>query len=69
MLDTKFFTLRTGARTFEAYAYLKKLGAEPTEAKKLFASNFEIYKQRQKLVSKAISTGAAPIAFAKQSTG
>lgn len=34
MLDTKNFTLKTGIRTFEAAAYLKKKGAENAEVKR-----------------------------------
>ena len=34
-LDTKSFNVRTGARTFEAAAYLQQLGADTVEAKKL----------------------------------
>ncbi|HAN44032.1 MAG TPA: hypothetical protein DCP97_01435 [Ruminococcaceae bacterium] len=53
MLDTKNFVLRTGVRTFEAAAYLKKLGADTVEVKKLFALSMESYKKRTMLVSNA----------------
>ncbi len=40
MLDTKSFTLRTGSRTFEASAYLRRAGADTAEVRKLFQSDF-----------------------------
>lgn len=38
-LDTKSFTFKTGIRTFEAASYLKKIGADTVEVKKLFNSD------------------------------
>ena len=40
-LDTKNFTFKTGVRTFEAASYLKKLGADTVEVKKLFSSDIK----------------------------
>ena len=40
-LDTKSFQVRTGERTFEAAAYLRQLGAEPVEVKKLLQNDFQ----------------------------
>ena len=40
-LDTKSFHMRTGERTFEAAAYLRQLGAEPVEVKKLLQNDFQ----------------------------
>ena len=45
-LDTKMFTERTGARTFEAAAYLKKQGADTTEVKNYFKNDIESYKKQ-----------------------
>ncbi len=39
VLDTKNFTMRTGSRTFEAAAVLRKAGSDTTEVKKLFQSD------------------------------
>ena len=39
MLDTKNFTLRTGGRTFEAAALLRRAGADTAELKKLFQTD------------------------------
>ena len=41
VLDTKSFNVRTGERTFEAAAYLRQLGAEPVEVKKLLQNDFQ----------------------------
>ncbi len=41
MLDTKSFHVRTGERTFEAAAYLRELGADPVEVKKLLQNDFQ----------------------------
>ena len=40
-LDTKFFNVRTGERTFEAAAPLRRMGADPTEVKKLLQNDFQ----------------------------
>ncbi len=41
VLDTKNFTMRTGGRTFEAAAFLRRAGADTAEVKKLFQNNLE----------------------------
>ncbi len=53
MLDTKSFVLKTGVRTFEAAAFLRRCGADTVEVKKLFANSFESYKQKAQMVSDA----------------
>lgn len=53
MLDTKNFVIKTGVRTFEAAAYLRKLGADTVEVRKLFSFSLESYQQRTRLVSGA----------------
>lgn len=53
MLDTRNFSLHTGVRTFEAAAYLRRLGAQTQEVKKLFASSIESYSMRSQLVTQA----------------
>lgn len=40
-LDTKFFNVRSGERTFEAAAVLRRLGADTTEVKKLLQNDFQ----------------------------
>ena len=39
MLDTKNFTMRTGARTFEAAAFLRQAGGDTGEVKKIFQND------------------------------
>ena len=41
MLDTKKFTMRTGSRTFEAAAFLRRVGADPVEVIRLFQNDLE----------------------------
>lgn len=53
MLDTKNFTVKTGVRTFEAAALLRKLGADTISVKSLFANSFDAYKKKVAIVSSA----------------
>ena len=39
VLDTKNFTMRTGGRTFEAAAFLRRSGADTSDVKQLFQNN------------------------------
>lgn len=43
MLDTKNFIIKTGVRTFEAAAYLRKIGADTVEVRRMFALSMESY--------------------------
>ncbi len=60
-LDTKGFSMRTGVRTFEAAAYLRRAGAEASDVKHLFQSSFTQYMERQKLISSARDCGQGVI--------
>ncbi len=60
-LDTKGFSTRTGVRTFEAAAYLRRAGAEASDVKRLFQSSFDQYMERQKLISSARNCGQGVI--------
>ena len=53
MLDTKDFVMKTGVRTFEAAAYLKKLGADTVAVKLLFAISIETGIKRSQLIETA----------------
>ncbi len=53
MLDTKNFTFKTGVRTFEAAAYLRRCGVDIIKVKKWFQSDFETYTIVSEIVSKA----------------
>ena len=52
-LDTRNFALHTGVRTFEAAAYLRRMGAQTQAVKKLFNSSLESYAYRAQLVTDA----------------
>lgn len=53
MMDTKNFTFKTGVRTFEAAAYLRKCGVDIIKVKKWFQSNLESYNIISDIVRKA----------------
>lgn len=53
MLDTKNFTFKTGVRTFEAAAYLKKCGVDIIKVKKWFQSDLKTYQIISEIVSKS----------------
>ena len=44
MMDTKNFTFKTGVRTFEAAAYLRRFGIDIIRIKKWFQADLETYK-------------------------
>ena len=68
MLDTKNFVMRTGVRTFEAAAYLKKIGADTVKVKGLFSGSIETYKSRAEIVGSAEIIGCHAIAVAPEGT-
>ncbi len=53
MVDTKNFTFKTGVRTFEAAAYLRKCGVDIIKVKKWFQSDLESYNQIAEIVRNA----------------
>ena len=53
MLDTKNFTMRTGDHTFEAAAYLRREGANPTDVKRLLQSDVESNVQKYAIMQQA----------------
>lgn len=50
IVDTKSFTLRTGARTFEAASYLRKCGADTVLVQRLLKEDIESYIERSKII-------------------
>lgn len=52
-LDTKSFNVRSGERTFEAAAFLRRLGADTIEVKKLLQSDFQNTVARYKIIQSA----------------
>ena len=60
MIDTNNFVNRTGVRTFEAAAFLRRCGADPDIVRELFSSDFDTVKDRALILSGAqISDGVA----------
>ena len=53
VIDTKNFTFKTGVRTFEVSAYLKKTGLDITEVKHVFQNDFETYMAKVNIVKNA----------------
>ncbi len=53
MLDTRNFIMKAGVRTFEAAAFLRKLGADTVEVKRLFSENISLYQRKAEIVSTA----------------
>ena len=53
VLDTKSFSVRTGSRTFEAAAFLRRAGADTVEVKKLFQNDLDAAISRYQLVQTA----------------
>ena len=53
MLDTKNFVMKTGVRTFEAAAVLRKMGADTITVKKMFSSSIDSYKRKTQIVAEA----------------
>lgn len=53
MVDTKNFTFKTGVRTFEAAAYLRKCGVDIIKVKKLFQSDLNSYNEIANIVKNA----------------
>ncbi|MBR2743427.1 MAG: DHH family phosphoesterase [Clostridia bacterium] len=53
MLDTKNFTFKTGVRTFEAAAHLKRCGADTIAVKRFFSTEFNNYRLKSDIVASA----------------
>ncbi len=52
-LDTKGFTFKTGVRTFEAAAYLRRMGVDPVNIRRLFKSDLKDCIRLSKVISNA----------------
>jgi len=53
MIDTNNFTNRTGVRTFEAAAFLRRKGADVTRVRMMLRDNMEDYKARARAIESA----------------
>ncbi|WP_186321506.1 DHH family phosphoesterase [Bacillus sp. FJAT-22090] len=73
IVDTKSFTLRTGARTFEAASYLRTNGADTVLVQRLLKEDIDTYIERSKIVQTveffgegiAIAHGAENISYSQ----
>lgn len=52
-IDTKNFSVKTGARTFEAAAYLRRSGADSIRVRMMFRSDINTYKAKTRAVNNA----------------
>ncbi|WP_346937252.1 DHH family phosphoesterase [Clostridium sp.] len=52
-LDTKNFCFKTGVRTFEAAAFLRRLGADTVDVKRIFSEALDIYITRADIIKTA----------------
>jgi len=67
VLDTKNFTMRTGGRTFEAAAFLRRAGADTTEVRRYFQSDLPSMIRRYEIIRSAqMYQGDIAIALAEQ---
>ncbi|MGN0334284.1 MAG: DHH family phosphoesterase [Lachnospiraceae bacterium] len=53
LIDTDNFLTKTGVRTFEAAAFLRRCGADVTRVRKIFRSDFQEYKIRADIIRQA----------------
>ena len=53
MIDTNNFLTKTGVRTFEAAAFLRRCGADVTRVRKLFRENVEDYRAKGEAIRNA----------------
>ena len=66
MLDTKNFVLKTGVRTFEAAAFLRRKGADTVEVKRMFSNSIDTYRAKYQLVSGAEIYNSCAVAVADE---
>ena len=64
----KELCIKSGVRTFEAAAYLRRRGADTVVVKKMFASNIDTYKEKYSLISTAEVYNGCAIACTDEST-
>ncbi|MDR2357112.1 MAG: DHH family phosphoesterase [Oscillospiraceae bacterium] len=63
VLDTKAFSIRTGSRTFDAAAYLRRMGADTVSVKRFMQSDFAAAMSRYEIIRGArMYRGTAAIA-------
>lgn len=65
MLDTRDFVVNAGVRTFEAAAYLRRMGAQTQNVKRLFSGTLAGYTAKAKLVENAVIHAGCAIVTAE----
>ncbi|MDR1674687.1 MAG: DHH family phosphoesterase [Oscillospiraceae bacterium] len=68
-LDTKNFVMKTGVRTFEAAAMLRKNGADPITVKELFSNSVETLHAKAQFIGSAEILGKCAIVACGEQTG
>lgn len=63
-IDTKNFYFKTGVRTFEAAAFLRKLGADTVDIKKVFSNDLDMYIKKSEIIKSAVMENNIAIAIA-----
>ncbi|MGN1267110.1 MAG: DHH family phosphoesterase, partial [Dorea sp.] len=53
MIDTNYFVNKTGVRTFEAAAFLRRAGADLTMVRKMFRDDMDSYRAKAEIISSA----------------
>ncbi len=69
MLDTRGFVLNAGVRTFEAAAYLRRMGADTVTVKQLFSETMETYRLKAEIVASAEQYEVTAIACVEETGG
>ncbi|MFD3155374.1 DHH family phosphoesterase [Haloimpatiens sp. FM7330] len=65
-VDTKNFYFKTGVRTFEAAAFLRKLGADTIDIKKIFSHDLDEYVKKLEIIKSAKVENKIAIAVCPQ---
>ncbi len=53
MLDTRYFVMKSGVRTFEAAAFLRKSGADTVAVKRMFSEDMSMYQTKAEIMATA----------------
>jgi cyclic-di-AMP phosphodiesterase len=62
-VDTKNFYFKTGVRTFEAASFLRSLGADTIDVKKMFSDDLDTYIKRAEIIKSAVVENNIAIAI------
>ena len=69
MLDTKNFVMKTGVRTFEAAAYLRRKGANTLTVKEMFSGSIETYREKVDIVCRSEMHNGCAISTSERTDG